>query len=227
MMHQQDDALGAAIQSGATRYAAPADLRARIVHALERTDPPTREPSRRPRATLWQRWGLAGAAFAGGALLTLALGPLLALQEKDAQFSDALIASHVRSLMANHVSDVESSDQHTVKPWFTGKVDFSPPVQDLAQSGFPLLGGRLDYVNHRPVAALVYGRKQHIINLYVWPEVEKTEGVNTERSRQGFNMVGWSEAGLRFWAISDLATDELRTFAKRLQGSDHESGKAQ
>ena len=227
MIHQEDDELDAAIRTGATRYAAPAELRARIVHALGQTEPPIRKPSRHVSLPFCQSWGLASAAFAGGVMLTLALGPMLALQEKDAQFSDELIASHVRSLMANHVSDVASSDQHTVKPWFTGKVDFSPPVQDLAQSGFPLLGGRLDYINHRPVAALVYGRKQHIINLYVWPDGERTQSPGTARSRQGFNMVGWTESGMRFWAISDLGADELQSFAKLLQGSDHEARKPQ
>ncbi len=227
MIHQEDDELNDAIRTGATRYAAPAELRARIVHALEQTEPQVRKSSRHASVPFWQRWGLAGAAFAGGALLTFALGPMLALQDKDAQFSDDLIASHVRSLMASHVSDVASSDQHSVKPWFTGKVDFSPPVQDLAQSGFPLLGGRLDYINRRPVAALVYGRKQHIINLYVWPDGDKAQSPDTVRSRQGFNMVGWTESGMIFWAISDLATDELRTFAKLLHSSDHGAVKPQ
>ena len=106
-------------------------------------------------------------------------------------------------------------------------MDFSPPVQDLAQRGFPLLGGRLDYINRRPVAALVYGRKQHIINLYVWPDGDKAQSPDTVRSRQGFNMVGWTESGMRFWAISDLATDELRTFAKLLHSSDHGAVKPQ
>ena len=227
MNQHEDDEVNVAIRTGATRFAAPAELRARIVHALEQTEAPVRETSRPAGKSLWQRWGLAGAAFACGALLTLALTPLIALPEKDAQLSDELIASHFRSLMANHASDVASSDQHTVKPWFAGKVDFSPPVQDLAHRGFPLLGGRLDYINRRPVAALVYGRKQHIINLYVWPAGENARGMDITRSRQGYNMTGWTASGMQFWAISDLGTDELQSFAKLLRASDHENGNPQ
>jgi anti-sigma factor RsiW len=128
------------------------------------------------------------------------------------------VASHVRSLQPGHLMDVESTDQHTVKPWFNGKIDFSPPVKDFAADGFPLIGGRLDYVDQRPAAALVYQRQKHLINVYVWPEAEKEDTAARVVSKQGYNIVFWQRGGMYFCAVSDLNSAELQQFARMLQG---------
>jgi anti-sigma factor RsiW len=117
--------------------------------------------------------------------------------------------------MLNHLTDVPSTDQHTVKPWFSGKLDYSPPVRDLAARGFTLTGGRLDYLNGRTVAALVYQRRQHTINLFVWP-VEARDRNPAVSSRQGFHLVTWRKGGMEYWAISDLNEAELLEFARAL-----------
>ena len=131
--------------------------------------------------------------------------------------AEEIVSSHIRSLQPGHLMDVQSTDQHTVKPWFNGKVDFSPPVKDLTDAGFPLIGGRLDYLDHRDVAALVYERRKHIINLFVWPEESKASEAPHSEAYQGYHMVFWRSSGMYFCAVSDLNTAELQQFVDLLQ----------
>ena len=193
---------------GDLRYRPPAHLQKRITTAIRKEAQADRKPS------LWS-WRLvyvaASLAFIG--ILGWSAMRLLTLPSENDLLAREVIASHVRSLMAEHLADVLSSDQHTVKPWFNGKLDFSPPVQDLASAGFPLFGGRLDYVNNRPVAALVYQRRQHYINLFVWPSTAGSAAVN-EFSAQGYNVVRWNAAGMTYWIVSDLNKSELLEFSE-------------
>jgi anti-sigma factor RsiW len=227
-----------AIGNATPYYKAPAALRERIQSSLReeiaerpmRNIAPDAQPlfSRRqpgPRTTLWGtpwNWlGLAGlglaAAIIFAAIITLNLVPRLQRPGADQLLATQLIASHVRSLMANHLTDVASSDQHTVKPWLDVKLDFAAPVVDLSGEGFPLLGGRLDYLDNRPVAALIYQRRKHFINLFVWP-VESNAAKGTETiSRQGYQLLHWVNSDFNYWAVSDVSAGDLQAFKQSFE----------
>jgi anti-sigma factor RsiW len=208
-------ALSSAVKNGATYFELPTALEQRIRTALRQAAPSADRPATRsrPRQPMWRPIAIAASA----AFVMLASWNLAGRfsRSPDDLVARDLIASHVRSLMANHLTDVASSDQHTVKPWFDGKVDFSPPVEDLAAHGFALIGGRLDYVQNRPVAALVYQRRKHFINLYIWPSGRQSEVAERTMSIQGYNLIHWSKSGLDYWAVSNLASGELEDFVRR------------
>lgn len=204
------EALGRAVRSIPYR-AAPDGLRARVAGQAKRT--------RSTRDVLaWAAAAVLVMAIGGGGFALIRSGAARA----DASGADAVVAevvnAHVRSLQADHIFDVQSTDQHTVKPWFLGKIDFAPPVADLATMGFPLVGGRLDYVSGRPVAALVYQHQKHTINVFVSPASE-TSAADTARSVRGFHVHHWIRDGMSFWAVSDLNDAELSEFARALQVS--------
>ncbi len=160
-----------------------------------------------PPRRLARRWRPA----LGASGLALAASLALALWPSPDRMPDAVVSSHIRALQPGHLLDVPSTDQHTVKPWFDGRLDYAPPVRDLAAHGFPLQGGRLDVLAGRPVAALVYGRRQHEINLYVLPGPGAAGGTGTIN---GYNFIDWSENGMRFWAVSDVSAKELAEFVR-------------
>jgi anti-sigma factor RsiW len=136
-----------------------------------------------------------------------------------------IAADHIRSLQVEHLMDVASSDRHTVKPWFKGKVDFSPQTPDLSAEGFELTGGRLDYLQDRPVAALVYARRKHTINLFTWPAASDIAKDARSIARRGFHLRHWQRGGMEFWAISDVNDDELDEFVRLYQERSSEGGK--
>jgi anti-sigma factor RsiW len=208
LMENNDPALAAHLEScplcvvaaNAPYYEAPPGLERKIRQSLRRE---TAAPS------FWGAWRVAAIAASVLLLVSLAGNVELLRSRVTAQqlTVDAVLSAHLRSLAGEHLLDVPSSDQHTVKPWFNGKVDFSPPVKMLP--GFPLIGGRLEYLAGRPAAALIYGRNKHVINLFIWPAAPSSEASQT---RNGYHMQNWSADGMAFWAISDLNESELGEF---------------
>ena len=204
--------LSAVLRNDALRFEAPPDLRQRILAATAQAaqaedDVTSRQP--------WFRragWAVAAAT----AIVALILALQIPRRAADDRMIAEITSSHVRSLLANHLMDVASTDQHTVKPWFTGKLDFAPSVKDLKSVGFPLLGGRLDYVGDRAVAALVYARQKHTINLFMWPASSPTARSPRATQRNGYHIVQWSDGRMDLVAISDLNEAELLQFAAHL-----------
>lgn len=176
--------------------------------------PDSRESVRPRRSTL--EWLAVAAAILIVVALALKFSPGFARRQQSELLAQEIVASHIRSLQPGHLLDIQSTDQHTVKPWFNGRVDFSPPVRDLADQGFPLIGGRLDYLDHRTVAALVYQRRKHIITVFIWP-TDSAATPPKSISRDGYNVVSWSNSGMNFCAVSDVNLAELRQFAQRLE----------
>ena len=205
--------MSGAVASGDLRYAAPASLRARIEASLPKELPSNVQPMPTRRSVL-RGFAMGSAA---SAIAATGLFAVLLSNDDQSRIEAEIVSAHLRSLQAGHLTDVISTDQHTVKPWFAGKLDVSPPVIDLTAQGFTLIGGRLDYVDARAIGAVVYKRRAHVINLFVaqTPNIErrpaKTESV------QGFNIRRWSDRGLNFWAVSDIGADELAEFGEKFE----------
>lgn len=209
----------AALREGLPRFSAPADLAGRIRAALPGGEAPNPAAVSvaRPAASirsLWPALGLA-ASLAFAMLVGFSWGGARARADR---LYDEAFTSHVRSLQAGHLTDVVSTDQHTVKPWFAGKLDFSPPVTDLAEAGFPLTGGRLEEMGGRPAAALIFHRRQHTINLFIWPAGADPVAARAG-ARDGFQATGWTRDGFNFLAVSDIPAAELAQFAEAFRSA--------
>jgi anti-sigma factor RsiW len=213
-------------------YKAPEGLRERLTSAvrsrrseagvdkdIQNRTADNRPSDFRPRTFRLWRW----AAVAACLLVCVGIGFLLAqvfiAPSKHERLVQEVVSSHVRSMQVDkaRLVDIRASDAHEVKPWLSVKLDFSPPVPDLAQQGFALVGGRLDYLDGRPVAALVYKRRQHLINVFLWPAPANTDTSTPVETRQGFHVVHWSRAGMNFWVVSDLNVAELDEFVQHLK----------
>jgi anti-sigma factor RsiW len=208
-------ALRTALHADGVRAAAPDRLHARLDAAVRAATAPV--PSRGPapaRRLEPAFWGLGGAGAAIAACAVVLVMAVPAVQTADLEHE--IVASHVRSQLAGHLIDVATSDQHVVKPWFGGKIDFSPPVIDLAPQGFPIVGGRLDYIGGRTVAAVVYRRGRHVINLFIWPD-GKTLGPDEASPGDGYTLLHWTRGGMTFWAISDVNEADLKTFRQLVE----------
>jgi anti-sigma factor RsiW len=199
-------------------YGAPEKLKKRIQSSLRKEA----KSEMFPRAFGW-RWLTVGASLAFMLLIGVVVWRIVPRSvgpSGDELLAQEIVSDHVRSLqMPGHLTDVLSSDQHTVKPWFDGKVDFAPPVKDFASQDFRLYGGRLEYLNNRTVATLIYQRRLHYINLYIWPAEQAGVTGEITTQRQGYNLAHWTSSGMNYWAISDLNRVELQEFARLVQQS--------
>jgi anti-sigma factor RsiW len=211
-------ALGAAIRAEIPALRAPDALRTQLRSALRSAaGTSSTRPAMPPLG--WRSLALAASL----ALVAVGSWHVASDRAATAAMGEEVLTSHVRSLMPGHLIDVVSSDQHTVKPWFNGKLDFSPSVYDFAGRGYPLMGGRLDYLGGRPVAALVYGRRQHLINVFLWPATGGDKEGADVSTRQGYHLLHWTTPQYTYWAVSDLGLAELREFVQLLRQADSTS----
>ena len=210
-------AMRARLKDEEFRFETPAELKEKIRYVIPASAHRRADayPSRRGpwvgRATRF------AVSMAIGAMLALVIVPHAFGPNADQGVAGEVVASHVRSLMPGHLMDVVSTDQHTVKPWFNGKLDFSPPVTDFAKDGFPLVGGRLDYIEGRPVAALVYQRGKHVINVFMWPAAGEATSAERIDTQHGYHVEQLMVTGMNCWVVSDLNPQELDKFAGLLR----------
>jgi anti-sigma factor RsiW len=209
---KQHEVLHGALSAAALVFAPPRDLEWRLRKAVRREAKPRYLAVLRP----W-RWAALPVAATLAAALSWSVAVNRGGTSGDAPVLAELVSGHVRSLMVDHLVDVATSDQHTVKPWFNGKVDFAPPVADFKASGFPLIGGRVDYIVGRPAAVLVYQRNQHIVNVFIWPAAKEEGQALRNATFQGYHLLRWSGSGLTFWAVSDVNTTDMESLARLFQ----------
>jgi anti-sigma factor RsiW len=203
-------ALHTVLSNSSLYYEAPAQLERRVraaVREARRTESGWGFPLR--------RYSWVGAAAAAVLFLAIIVKGALPLGSSAGELTAReVVDDHLRSLTGNHLTDVLSSNQHTVKPWFDGRLHFTPPVEDLGPEGFPLIGGRLDYLDNRPVAAVVYRRRQHVINLLIAPAERAADTRPASQVRAGYNIAHWTKSGMSYWAVSSLSAAELDKFAQ-------------
>lgn len=216
--------IAAAVRRYAESYPAPAALRERLTRTDRSSTDVSRPSANRAlptdegRATrarsLWPWLALAATVVVIVGLVGLGRRSVV----EGASVQDQIVAAHLRSQLAAHLTDVASSDRHTVKPWLSSHLDFSASVPDLADQGFPLVGGRLDYIERAPVAALVYKRREHVINVFVWPDSSADQAPIRTLDSRGYHLVHWTKGGMTYWVVSDLEASELADFAGGLAG---------
>jgi anti-sigma factor RsiW len=204
-------ALQSALQSRATRYACPPHLNARLF------SPPATVEATRPGVSSWWRNLAIGATASAIALLVWSVGSNFVFRGTDRALLEQVVSSHIRSLMADHLTDLASAERHSVKPWLSNRLDFAPPVHDLTPDGFVLVGGRLDYLGGKPTAAVVYRYRQHIINVFIWPASSPSDTSIRFFSHRGYNSITFASGGMNHCVVSDLNPDDLRKLATLLQ----------
>lgn len=215
-MSLDDQDLSSLIRRHATRHAAPDALRAGIRTQIALADAGRPEPSAPVGvgrgSWLALRWRTAAVSFAMGLACAAIVLPLAQRLNLDAPLDTELVADHVRALQVGPLTEVVSTDRHTVKPWFQGRLDYAPPVFDLAAQGFPLMGGRIEHVRGGAVAALAYARNRHSIDVFVWPSTAQSAPVRSVH--KGFNVLHWADGSMQYWAVSDLERAEMERFAQ-------------
>lgn len=226
MSLDDDEQLSALIRERATRHNAPDGLRAGIRTQIAlaeagRATAPTPASATPPRGRwpglvgLPSGWRFASGGFALGMLCMALVLPLAQRLDFNEPLDAALVADHVRALQVGPLTQVVSTDRHTVKPWFQGRLDFAPPVLDFGPQGFPLMGGRIEAVRGNDVATLAYARNGHVIDVFIWPSSAQQAPVRSVR--RGFNVVHWADASMQYWAVSDLDREEFEGFTRLWQ----------
>ena len=206
----EQQAISSEMKADSLYFKAPARLQERLRASLQN------QSSARPIRFPW-RWVAAAACVVFCIGIGFLLAQIMSKPSVQERLTQEVASAHIRSMQAKHIVDIEGPDRHIVKPWFNGKLDFAPSVPNLEKEGFPLVGGRLDYLNGRPVAALVYKRREHIINFFVWPDSGNESRDFQRETRQGYHLMHWSKAGMNHWLVSDLDATELSELAQRLR----------